>query len=161
MGLEEFDIWKLIAGLGIFLFGMFLLEESLRSLAGRAFKKFLLRYTKNNVWAILSGAFVTAVLQSSSVVSLMVLAFVGTGIIELGNAIGIIIGSNMGTLLQAGLVASLGFELDIESFAYPLIGIGSQGMLFFKSDHYTVLLLFILLLFTNSSILSAAIDKAK
>jgi phosphate:Na+ symporter len=123
--LEQFDIWKFIAGLGIFLFGMYLLEESLKQLAGRTFKKFLKRNTKNIFKAILSGTLVTAVLQSSSIVSLMTLAFVGAGIISMRNALGIIFGSNLGTTFTGWIVATLGFKLNIEGFALPMIGIGA------------------------------------
>jgi phosphate:Na+ symporter len=123
--LEQFDIWKFIAGLGIFLFGMYLLEESLKQLAGRTFKKFLKRNTKNVFKAILSGTLVTAVLQSSSIVSLMTLAFVGAGIISMRNALGIIFGSNLGTTFTGWIVATLGFKLNIEGFALPMIGIGA------------------------------------
>lgn len=82
---------------------------------------------------MLSGTFVTAILQSSSVVSLIVLAFVGAGIIQLQHALGIIIGSNLGTTFTGWIVATLGFKLSIESFAMPLIGLGGIGMVVFLS----------------------------
>ena len=122
--LEYFDIWRFLAGLGTFLFGMSFIELALKNLSGRRFKKFLRQYTNTPIKAILGGTFVTAILQSSSVVSLMVLAFVGAGIIQLKNAIGIIFGSNLGTTLTGWIVATLGFKLDIESFALPMIAIG-------------------------------------
>lgn len=123
--LSQFDIWKFLAGLGIFLFGMHLLEEALKQLTGRTFKQFLKRHTNNRFKAVLSGTLVTAVLQSSSVVSLMTLAFVGAGIISMHNALGIIFGSNLGTTFTGWIVATLGFKLDIEGFSLPLIGIGA------------------------------------
>ena len=129
--LSQFHIWEFLAGLGIFLLAMVLLEDSLEKLAGRPFKKFLRRYTNRPVKAILSGTFVTAILQSSSVVSLMVLAFVGAGIIELKNAIGIIIGSNLGTTFTGWIVAIFGFNFDIEKFTLPFIAFGGFGMVFF------------------------------
>ena len=70
----DFDAWRLLAGLGLFLFGMYQLELALKALAGRPFKQFLRKHTSHPVKGILSGAFATAVLQSSSVVSLIVLA---------------------------------------------------------------------------------------
>ena len=84
---EDLDIWKLLAGLGIFMFGMFLMEESIKKLSGRAFKKLIRQYTTGKVKSIFSGIFVTSILQSSSAVSLMVLAFVGAGIMAMENAI--------------------------------------------------------------------------
>jgi phosphate:Na+ symporter len=89
---EHFDLWRLLAGLGIFLFGMFLIEESVRALSGRAFRRMIRQYTDGRLKAIGSGSLVTAQLQSSSAVSLMVLAFVGAGIMSMENAIGVIMG---------------------------------------------------------------------
>ena len=135
---EGFDIWKLLAGLGVFLFGMFLLEESIKGLAGRSFKKFIKDNTSNRIKAILSGALTTSILQSSSAVGLMVLAFVGAGIMMMENAIGVIIGSNVGTTATAWIVATFGFKMNIESFSLPLIGIGGIITIFFgRSVRYS------------------------
>ncbi len=128
-----FDIWEFLAGLGIFLLGMAMIERALAVLAGRSFKRFLRKHTNHPVKAILSGTVVTAILQSSSVVSLMVLAFVGAGIIELYNAIGIILGSNLGTTLTGWIVAYFGFQFDVESFALPFVAIGGLMMIFFSN----------------------------
>jgi phosphate:Na+ symporter len=135
---ETFDIWKLLAGLGIFLFGMFLMEEAVKNLAGRSFKKFIRTSTTGRIRSIVSGASVTAILQSSSAVSLMVLAFVGAGIMAMDNAIGVILGSNIGTTVTAWIVAYFGFKIDIEEFSLPLIGIGGLGLIFLgKSERYS------------------------
>ena len=132
------DIWKLLAGLGVFLFGMYLLEESIKALAGRSFKIFIKKNTNNRVKAILSGALATSILQSSSAVGLMVLAFVGAGIMMMDNAIGVILGSNIGTTFTAWIVATVGFKLDIESLSLPLIGIGGIILIFLgKSKKYS------------------------
>ena len=128
-----FDIWEFLAGLGIFLLGMAMIERGLAALAGRPFKQFLRKHTNHPIKAILSGTAVTAILQSSSVVSLMVLAFVGAGIIELYNAIGIILGSNLGTTLTGWIVAYFGFSFDVESFALPFVAIGGLLMIFFPN----------------------------
>jgi phosphate:Na+ symporter len=124
----EFDIWRLAAGLGLFLFGMHQLEESLKLLAGRSFKKFLREHTAHPVKGVLAGIVSTAALQSSSVVSLIVLAFVGTGIISLASAIGIVFGSNLGTTATGWIVATVGFKLDIEALALPLVAVGGLGV---------------------------------
>ena len=84
----EINIWQLAAGLGLFLFGMYQLEESVRRLAGRSFKLFLRSNTESPVRGAISGVIATATLQSSSVVGLIVLAFAGSGIITLANALG-------------------------------------------------------------------------
>ena len=136
--LQDFDIWKLLAGLGIFMFGMFLMEESIKKLSGRAFKRLIRKSTTGKVKSILTGMFATSILQSSSAVSLMVLAFVGAGIMTMENAIGVLLGSNIGTTITAWIVATVGFKLDIESFALPLIGSGGLGIIFLgKSEKYS------------------------
>jgi phosphate:Na+ symporter len=136
--LADLNVWELLAGLGVFLFGMFLLEESIKGLAGRSFKKFIKDNTSTRLKAIFSGALSTSILQSSSAVGLMVLAFVGAGIMMMENAIGVIIGSNLGTTITAWIVAALGFKVNIESFALPLIGIGGLIIIFLgKSERYS------------------------
>jgi phosphate:Na+ symporter len=130
----NFDLWRLLAGLGIFLFGMLLIEESVRALSGRAFRRIIRQYTDGRLKSIGSGSLVTALLQSSSAVSLMVLAFVGAGVMSMQNAIGVIMGSNIGTTFTAWIVAIFGFKIKIESFALPFIGIGAIGSIFFRSS---------------------------
>lgn len=120
------------------MFGMFLMEESIKKLSGRTFKSLIRKYTTGKIKSILSGMFVTSILQSSSAVSLMILAFVGAGIMTMENAIGVIIGSNLGTTITAWIVATIGFKLNIESFALPLIGSGGLGIIFLgKSEKYS------------------------
>ena len=106
----------------------------MRTLAGRSFRKILQRNTNGRFKSIISGTVITALLQSSSVVSLITLALVGAGLIQLSSAIGIIIGSNLGTTFTGWVVASLGFKVSIESFALPLLGIGS--LMYILLDKY-------------------------
>lgn len=128
------DTWKLLAGIAIFLLGMHFLEEALKSLTGRSFKLFLKKNTTSKPAAITGGAIVTAVLQSSSVVNLMVLAFVGAGVITMHNALAIMLGSNLGTTVSSWIIVTLGFQLNIESFALPVIGISGIAMVLVNSD---------------------------
>ena len=79
---DELDLWRLLAGLGLFLFGMHTLELALKQLAGRPFKRFLQQYTAKPAQGIVIGALSSAALQSSSVASLIVLAFVGAAILR-------------------------------------------------------------------------------
>lgn len=130
----EIDYWVLLAGLGIFLFGMLLLEESIREISGSAFKRLISRYTSNRWKALLTGTAATAILQSSSAVSLMVLAFVGAGIMSMTSGIGVIIGSNLGTTITSWIVATIGFKISIEALALPFLGIGGLGLIFFGNN---------------------------
>lgn len=135
--LSEFEIWMFLAGLGIFLFGMHMLEESIRVLSGAAFKSLIRRYTGSRLKAIFSGVVSTAVMQSSSAVSLIVLAFVGAGIINLVQAISVMMGTKIGTTATAWIVAVFGFEFNIDTFSLPLIGIGGLGIILLaKSPRY-------------------------
>jgi len=139
------DIWKLIAGLGLFLYGTMRMEKALRQLSGRPFKLFLRRHTGNLFKAVLGGVLVTAMLQSSSVVSLMVLAFVGAGIISFRNALGVVLGANLGSTFVNWIVATVGFHFDIESIALPVLAVASTGMFFFSERRalYNLLKLFL------------------
>lgn len=127
--ISEFDYWMFLAGLGIFIFGMHMLEESIRLLSGAAFRSLIRKYTGSRLKAILSGIVSTAVLQSSSAVSLMVLAFVGAGVMNLVQAIAVMMGTKIGTTATAWIVAIFGFKFNIDAFSLPLIGIGGLGII--------------------------------
>lgn len=132
--MQSFDIWKTLAGIAIFLLGVKFLEESLQQLAGRKFKLFLKSQTTHKLRAIGGGAIVTAVLQSSSIVSLMVLAFVGAGIITMQNALAIILGANLGTTVTGWIISLVGFRVSIESFALPIAGIAGLCFAIFNNQ---------------------------
>lgn len=157
------DIMKLCAGVGLFLFAMYLLEESLKNLAGRNFKLFLQRITKNKIGAVTGGALVTGVLQSSSMVSLMVLAFVGAGVFTLKNALAIILGANLGTTLDSWIVATLGFKTNIEVIAYPAVFIGGLLLILFGKRKYIKYISYFLfgfgLLFVGLSFMRTAMES--
>lgn len=127
---ETFNIWMLIAGLGVFLYSMHLLEQAVKDLGGDMLRNIIKKYTSGTLWSISTGAVVTAILQSSSAVSLMVLAFAGAGFIDLVGSIGVIIGSNLGTTITSWLIAGLGFKFSIEAVSLPFVGIGGLGMVF-------------------------------
>lgn len=156
-------IFKLAAGIGLFLFAMHLLEESLKNLSGRNFKLFLQRITKNNIGAVAGGIIVTVVLQSSSMVSLMVLAFVGARVFSMKNAMAIILGANLGTTLASWLVATLGFKVNIEIVAYPAVCIAGLLLILFgnrKTIKYISYFLFGFgLLFIGLSFMKTAMEN--
>ncbi|MCH8535140.1 MAG: Na/Pi symporter [Flavobacteriaceae bacterium] len=159
----EFDFWMLFAGIGIFLFGIYLMEESLKAISGRAFKDFIRRYTSNRFKALGTGTLATAVLQSSSAVILMVLAFVGAGIMQLSSAFGVILGSNLGTTFTSWIVASLGFKVDIESLSLPFIGIGGMSLIFLgrtsKIANYSKLMVGFGFLFLGLSYMKTSVEQ--
>ncbi len=115
------DFWKLAAGLAVFLYGMFLLEDAVKVMSGKAFRQMIRYYTNGRLRSIGSGSLITAILQSSSAVSLMVLAFVGAGVMTMENGIGVMMGSNIGTTFTSWIVAVFGFKIKIDSFAFPMI----------------------------------------
>lgn len=130
----SFDIWKILAGVAIFLLGMNMLEEALQQLAGRPFKLFLRKHTQHKLKAIGAGAVVTALLQSSSIVNLMLLAFVGSGIIQMQNGLAMMLGSNIGTTFTSWIVATVGFEFNIENFALPVTGVAGITMILLNKN---------------------------
>lgn len=127
----DFDYWLFIAGLGIFLFGMYHLENGLKGLAGKSFKRLLQKFTNKNWKGILTGTFVTAILQSSSLVNLLALAFLGGGIISLHHSLGVVLGANLGTTFTAWIVATLGFKLNVAELSFPLLAMGVFSYLLF------------------------------
>ncbi len=136
--LANFDIWQLLGGLGLFLFAMGQIESALGNIGNKSFKNFLIRNTSTPLRSIASGGLTTAMLQSSSLVGLLVLAFTGAGLISLNSALGVIIGSNLGTTLTGWIVATIGFKFKIDSFALPLIAIGGLISIFAKGHKYEI-----------------------
>lgn len=126
--LFQTEIWKLLAGVAIFLLGMNFLEDSLKQLAGRPFKLFLKKHTANKLKAIGAGTAVTALLQSSSAVNLMILAFVGSGVLQMSNALAMMLGSNLGTTVTSWIIVTAGFEFNIENMALPITAIAGIMM---------------------------------
>lgn len=127
----NFDFWLFIAGLGMFLFGMSYLEGGLKGLAGHSFKRLLQRFTNKSWKGILTGTFVTAILQSSSMVTLLVLAFLGGGILTLHHSLGVVLGANLGTTFTAWIVATLGFKLNVAELSFPLLAMGVFSYMLF------------------------------
>ncbi|TKB48683.1 Na/Pi cotransporter family protein [Ferrimonas sediminicola] len=115
---------EFVAGLGIFLYAMQRLESALGTLGEETFRRVLLRATGSTAGSVVSGTLATAVLQSSSMVGLMVLALVGSGLLPLANAIGMIVGANLGTTVTGWLVTLLGFKLSLTAIVLPLMGVG-------------------------------------
>ncbi|MBB6698105.1 Na/Pi cotransporter family protein [Clostridium algidicarnis] len=118
----------LIGGLGLFLYGMKLMGDGLENAAGEGLKNILEKATSNKFMGVLVGAVVTAVVQSSSATTVMVVGFVNAGLMNLSQAVGVIMGANIGTTVTAQLVA---FKLD--TIAPIFVGIGVAIVMFSKS----------------------------
>src|SRR6185295_19380929 len=128
-------ILKMFAGVGMFLFAISLIEDALKQSAGRMFKLLMKRYTRHNSTAVLTGVIVTGILQSSSMVSLIILAFVGAGVLTTRNALAVVLGANIGTTISKWLVVAFGFKVNIEPFCYPAVGLAGLGLVLF-ANHY-------------------------
>ncbi|MBL7925080.1 MAG: Na/Pi cotransporter family protein, partial [Bacteroidia bacterium] len=130
------SILFLLAGIGIFIFSLKLIEEALRNFASRSFKLFLRRTTTNKVYTVLGSAVITALVQGSSVVMIMVLALVGAGVLPMSAALAVMLGANLGTTLDSWLVASLGFKVSVDAFAYPAIVLATFLNLFVSRERW-------------------------
>ncbi|MHC4088474.1 MAG: Na/Pi cotransporter family protein [Planctomycetota bacterium] len=117
-------IFGVAGGLGLFLFGMIQMSEGLKKAAGARLKNILESMTKNRVAGCLVGAGITALIQSSSASTVMVVGFVNAGLLTLKQAISVIIGTNVGTTATAWLVSISGFEFKITSYALPAVAVG-------------------------------------
>ncbi len=138
---DLFDITKMLAGVAFFLLAMDMMESTLHQLVGRRFKLFLKKQTHNKWKAIGGAAIVTGFLQSSSIVNLLVLSMVGAGVVQMENALALILGANVGTTLDSWIVASIGFDLNIERLIYPIVGISGIWMMFARKENRFALLL--------------------
>ncbi|TDQ84003.1 phosphate:Na+ symporter [Dongia mobilis] len=121
----------LIGGIGLFLLGMWLMTEGLRVAAGDALRVILQNWIKSGLQGVLAGILITAIVQSSTIVTVATLGFVNAGLMSLGQAIWVIFGTNIGTTMTGWLVAVIGVKVDIGALALPLIGIGMLGRLVF------------------------------
>ena len=126
--MDSFTVFAgLFGGLGLFLYGMKLMGDGLENAAGESLKKILEKLTGNKYLAVLVGALVTAIIQSSSATTVMVVSFVNAGLLNLAQAAGVIMGANIGTTITAQMVS-----LDIDAIAPLFIGAGAIGLLVAK-----------------------------
>ena len=117
------NVLSVLGGLAMFLDGMALMSEGLQKSAGDRLRSFMAKMTSNSLKRVLTGTVVTALVQSSSATTIMVVSFVNAGLLTLGNAIGVIMGANIGTTLTAW-ITSLGFSVNIALFAVPMMAFG-------------------------------------
>ncbi|MFA5642672.1 MAG: Na/Pi cotransporter family protein [Bacteroidales bacterium] len=119
-----YQILKIVGSLGLFLYGMTLLSESLQKVAGDKMRGILAAMTSNSFKRVFTGLFITAIIQSSSATTVMVVSFVNAGLLTLAQSVGVIMGANIGTTITAWIITLLGFKVDISVISIPLIGIG-------------------------------------
>ena len=122
---------SLIGGLGLFMLGMKLMTDGLKFAAGSSLSTILEKWTSTALKGILSGALITALVQSSGAVTVAMIGFVNAGLMKLGQALIVIYGSNIGTTMTGWLVVIVGFKIDIKAFALPLVGVGMLLYLLF------------------------------
>ena len=118
------NIFSLIGSLALFLFGMKTMSEGLEKFAGDRLRSILAAMTKNRVMGVLTGILITALIQSSSATTVMVVSFVNAGLMTLVQSIGVIMGANIGTTVTAWIISAVGFKVNIAAFAIPLLAIG-------------------------------------
>ncbi len=118
------QIFTLLGALGMFLYGMNLMSSGLQKASGDKLRGFLSAMTSNPFKGVMTGLGITSIIQSSSATTVMVVSFVNAGLLSLAQAIGVIMGANIGTTVTAWLVSWLGFKADISIFAVPLMLFG-------------------------------------
>lgn len=127
------DAFTLIGALGMFLFGMNMMSESLQKVAGNKMRLILSSMTKNRFVGVLSGIIITSIIQSSSATTVLIVSFVNAGLLTLGESISVIMGANIGTTVTAWIVSLIGFKFSIAEIAIPLIGL-AMPFVFSKKD---------------------------
>ena len=118
------QIFTLLGALGMFLYGMNLMSSGLQKVAGERLRGILSAMTSNSFKGVMTGLGITTIIQSSSATTVMVVSFVNAGLLTLAQAIGVIMGANIGTTVTAWMVSWLGFKADISLLAVPLMLLG-------------------------------------
>ncbi len=127
------DLLSLLGALALFLFGMKTMSEGLEKFAGDRLRNIISMMTKNRVMGVFTGIAVTALIQSSSATTVMVVSFVNAGLMSLVQAIGVIMGANIGTTVTAWIISAIGFKMDIATFAIPIMAL-AMPLIFSKKN---------------------------
>ena len=157
------QVLTLLGALGMFLYGMNLMSAGLQKAAGSKMRGFLTAMTSNPFKGVLSGLGITSVIQSSSATTVMTVGFVNAGLLTLSQAVGVIMGANIGTTVTAWMVSLLGFKADISLFAVPLMAVGFILSLA-KSDkrrHISELIVGFSLLFLGLSLMKESVPDLR
>ena len=133
-----YDFLKLIGSLGLFFYGMKIMSEGLQKVAGDRLRSILTAMTTNRVTGVLTGVLITALIQSSSATTVMVVSFVNAGLLTLAESISVIMGANIGTTVTAWIISIFGFKVDMAAFALPLLAIALPLIFSGKSNRKSV-----------------------
>ena len=133
-----YDFLKLIGSLGLFLYGMKIMSEGLQKVAGDRLRSILTAMTTNRVTGVLTGVLITALIQSSSATTVMVVSFVNAGLLTLAESISVIMGANIGTTVTAWIISIFGFKVDMAAFALPLLAIALPHIFSGKSNRKSI-----------------------
>ena len=133
-----YDFLKLIGSLGLFLYGMKIMSEGLQKVAGDRLRSILTAMTTNRVTGVLTGVLITALIQSSSATTVMVVSFVTAGLLTLAESISVIMGANIGTTVTAWIISIFGFKVDMAAFALPLLAIALPLIFSGKSNRKSI-----------------------
>lgn len=151
------DVLNFVGALGLFLFGMKLMSDSLQKLAGDKMRAVLSKMTSNRFSGVLTGAGITTLIQSSSATTVMVVSFVNAGLLKLSGAIAVIMGANIGTTVTAWIISLLGFEFDINMLVYPAIAIAAPFLFIEKRKSVGEFLIGFALLFMGLEALKGGV----
>ena len=133
-----YDFLALLGSLALFLYGMKIMSEGLQKFAGDRLRSILTAMTTNRVTGVLTGVLITALIQSSSATTVMVVSFVNAGLLTLSQSIGVIMGANIGTTVTAWIISALGFKVDVSAFAHPFLAFGIPLLFSQKSSRKSV-----------------------
>lgn len=138
MNYSFFDFLTLVGSLGLFLYGMKIMSEGLQKVAGNKLRSLLATMTKNRFAGVLTGLFITALIQSSSATTVMVVSFVNAGLLTLLQSITVIMGANIGTTVTAWIISLFGFKVSIAAFSVPLIALSIPFIFSAKSKRKSI-----------------------
>jgi phosphate:Na+ symporter len=129
-----FNLLTIVGSLGLFLLGMKMMSEALQKVAGGGMRSILSSMTSNRFTGVLTGLLITAIIQSSSATTVMVVSFVNAGLLPLAKSVGVILGANIGTTITAWIITLFGFKVKISLLSLPLIGVAFP-LMFSKSRY--------------------------
>ena len=135
MNYSIFDFLSLLGAVCLFLYGMKVMSEGLQKVAGDRLRNILGIMTKNRVTGVITGILITALIQSSSASTVMVVSFVNAGLMSLGQAMAVIFGANVGTTVTTWIISAFSFEVSISDYSVLLLAVGVP-MLFMKKSFY-------------------------